>query len=312
METQMQVFVELPEGVRCAVALSYDLEMCAGYSPVMINHGRIMHPLRAYTLGLCDTAEEFGVQLHFFYVVNGLEDPDIQYLHEILQRGHVIDNHTYSHMLLNYPDANRLSWELSTANRALESRLGVRSTVLRGPGGLPTGLDRIPTNQEIILANGFSWVSSHMESTMGKYGNAHDIAAPARLQPYAYPSGLIEIPIQGWMDRIFFDFEYNRDPEAMEAWRITEGHGPVPDGWTCPWTDSDALENWIAYNLAALDHAYDNGLLWVPTWHPYSHYLHDPDNRVLPTLLSHARSKTEPVRICTLRDAAAMLHLGAA
>ena len=83
----MQIRVELPEGARCAVALSYDLEMCAGYSPVLINHGRIMQPLRDYTLRLCDTAEAFGVQLHFFYVVNGLEEPDIEYLREILRRG---------------------------------------------------------------------------------------------------------------------------------------------------------------------------------------------------------------------------------
>ena len=58
-----------------------------------------MQPLRDYTLRLCDTAE-FGVQLHFFYVVNGLEEPDIDYLREILRRGHVIDNHTYSHAAL--------------------------------------------------------------------------------------------------------------------------------------------------------------------------------------------------------------------
>ena len=206
----MQVRVELPEGARCAVTLSYDLEMCAGYSPVMINHGRIMRSLRDYTLRLCETAEDFGISLHFFYVVNGLEEPDIEYLHEILRRGHVIDNHTYSHMMLNYPDVAQLSWELTTANRELQSRLGVHSNVLRGPGGLPTGLDRLLANQETILASGFRWVSSHMETTMGKYGDAHDAAAPSRLQPYVYPSGLIEIPIQGWMDRMFFDFEIGR------------------------------------------------------------------------------------------------------
>ena len=120
------------------------------------------------------------------------------------------------------------------------------------------------------------------------------------------------MPIQGWMDRLFFDFERNRDNDAMEAWRINEGHQPVPDGWTCPWTDAAALDDWIAYNLAALDHAYENGLLWVPTWHPYTHYLHDPANRALPALLAHARSKPEPVAVCTVRDAAAMLHLEAA
>ena len=120
----MQVRVELPEGVRCAVALSYDLEMCAGYSPVLINHGRIMRPLRDYTLRLCTTAEAFGVQLHFFYVANGLEEPDIGYLREILRRGHLIDNHTYSHMLLSHPDPAQLGWELTTANREMEVQAG--------------------------------------------------------------------------------------------------------------------------------------------------------------------------------------------
>jgi hypothetical protein len=33
------VSVRLPAGVRCAIALSYDLEMCAGYQPDLVNHG---------------------------------------------------------------------------------------------------------------------------------------------------------------------------------------------------------------------------------------------------------------------------------
>ena len=62
----MIVRVELPPGTRCAVALSYDLEMCAGYSPVSINHGRIMPALRDYTLSLCETASAHDVELQFF------------------------------------------------------------------------------------------------------------------------------------------------------------------------------------------------------------------------------------------------------
>ena len=102
----MTIRVELPDGIRCAIALSYDLEMCAGYSPVLVNHGRIMPPLRDYTLDLCATAEEFGVQLQFFYVGNGLEDADIEYLHDIVRRGHAIDNHTYNHVLLTMADTD--------------------------------------------------------------------------------------------------------------------------------------------------------------------------------------------------------------
>ena len=305
----MTVQINLPDGVRCAVALSYDLEMCAGYSPVFINHGRIMPPVRDYTLDLCATAEEFGARLQFFYVGNGLEDQDIEYLREILRRGHTIDNHTYDHVALTMTDTDLLRQELDLTNRRLKERLGVESTVLRGPGGYPGGLNWLPANQAAVLDNGFRWVSGHMDSTMGNHGTAHDAAAASRLQAYRYPSGLIELPIQGWMDRMFFDFHRCHDSEAFDTWRQAEGHQPVPDGWTCPWTDSAALDDWIDYNLAALDHAYEHGLLWVPVWHPYTHYLHDPENRALPALLAHARSKPEPVLVCTVREAVDFLEV---
>ncbi|HJN39105.1 MAG TPA: polysaccharide deacetylase family protein [Chloroflexota bacterium] len=305
----MTVRVELPDGVRCAVALSYDLEMCAGYSPVLVNHGRIMPPLRNYTLGLCATAEEFGVRLQFFYVGNGLEDADIEYLHEILRRGHTIDNHTYNHISLTDADTDLVRQELALTSRRLEEQLGVTSTVLRGPGGYPGGLNLLPANQAAVLESGFRWVSGHTDSTMGHYGPEHDDAAAGRLQAYTYPNGLIELPIQGWMDRIFFDFHRCRDAEALETWRRTEGHQPVPAGWACPWTDPAALDDWIDYNLAALDHAYEHRLLWVPVWHPYTHYLHDPHNRALPALLAHARAKPDAVLICTVREAVKFLRV---
>ena len=307
----MTVRVSLPEGVRCAVALTYDLEMCAGYSPVSINHGRIMPALQDYTLRLCETAERYGVRLQFFYVANGLEAEDIEYLQEVVRRGHCIDSHTYSHMPLTVDSPAALDDELKLADRRLSERLDVTSTVLRGPGGETGGLDRLLQNQRVILDNGFRWVSCHFDVTMGKYGAAHDAAAPSRLGPYAYPTGLIEIPIQGWMDRLYFDFHRCEDRDALERWRRQSGHEPVPEGWVCPWTAPDALEDWIAINRAALDHAYEHGLLWVPTWHPCTHYLHDPENQALPDLLEHARAKPEPVLVCTLRDATQMLHVEA-
>ena len=51
------------------------------------------------------------------------------------------------------------------------------------------------------------------------------------------------------------------------------------------------------------------GLLWVPVWHPYTHYLHDPENRALPALLAQAQAKSEPVLICTVRDAVEFLQI---
>ena len=136
----MAVSVKLPEGVRCAIALSYDFEMCAGYQPDRINHGRIIPEAQAYTLNLCDVAEDYGVKLHFFYVGNGF-DRTFDCLKEILDRGHVLDNHTYSHLPLITDDVQRLDEELALTNQLFEERLGWKSTVLRGPGGYQNGLD---------------------------------------------------------------------------------------------------------------------------------------------------------------------------
>lgn len=304
----MSVRVELPDGARCAVALSYDLEMCAGYSPDGVNHGRIMKPAQDYAVRLCDSAERFEVQLQFFFVGNGFDVSDVEYLKNIVRRGHIIDNHTYSHLRLTTPDVEKLDAELALTNRLLAERLDSASEVLRGPGGEPEGLNGREANQRAILKNGFRWVTCHMDTTMGKDGLDHDAAAPSRLTPYAYPTGLIEIPIQGWMDRAYFDRFRCVDGEAYAEWRSEYGHKPVPEGWTCPWTDRAALDGWIDYNLAAFDFAYENGLLWVPTWHPYSHYLHDPENRALPALLEHARSKPRKVHLGTVRDAVKMLR----
>ena len=53
---------------------------------------------------------------------------------------------------------------------------------------------------------------------------------------------------------------------------------------------------------------YEHRLLWVPTWHPLTHYLHDRDNVVLDDFLTYCASKDEKVWVCTVRDAADMLE----
>ena len=228
--------------------------------------------------------------------------------HKKYGRKHVVDSHTYSHLRLGTSDFAKLDLELEQTNRLLRERLNCNSTVLRGPGGEPKGLHGLEDNQHVILKNGFRWVTCHMDITMGQFGPNYDAASPGRLGAYVYPTGLIELPIQGWMDRGYFDSFKCADQSAYDHWRKEHGHKPVLDGWECPWTAEDALDGWIAYNLAALDFAYDNRLLWVPTWHPYSHYLHDPQNRMLPTLLERARSKSEKVHIGTVRDGVNMLR----
>jgi peptidoglycan/xylan/chitin deacetylase (PgdA/CDA1 family) len=304
----------LPQGVRCAVALSYDLEMCAGYAPDGVNHGRLMPALQEYTLRLCEVAERYGVALHFFYVCNGLEGVDarsplVTFLRELVERGHVIDSHTYSHQGLAVVDAETLNQELAHANRLLWERLGVRSTVLRGPGGYPDGRRTLsPANRRVILDNGFRWVSGEYDPATYGLPREEWVSAPARNLPYRHADGLVEIPIQGWTDRMWFDMRPEADAALREEWRAAHGHRPVPEGWRAPWTVPHAMEDWIALNRDCLETAYQHGLMWVPCWHPYTQYLHDPDARILTALLEHAASKPERAWVCTLRDAAAMLE----
>jgi hypothetical protein len=304
------VVVEMPEGIRCAIALSYDLEMCAGYARDGINHGRIMQPVKDYVRRLMDVAEHYNTKLHFFYVCNGLEEKDVEYLKEILERGHVIDSHTYSHQGVAIISAEELDEELLRANRLLEERLGVNSVVLRGPYGYKDGRRNLPdTNREVIVRNGFRWISGECDDIVYQHGMDFWVRAPERDQPYAYSNDLVEIPIQGWTDRMWFDMRPEVNQGVIASWREIYGHQPVPQGWKAPWTIENALEGWIELNLLTLDYAYEHRLLWVPCWHPYTHYLHDPDCRTLEAFLKHAGSKQERVWVCTVRDGTEMIRI---
>jgi peptidoglycan/xylan/chitin deacetylase (PgdA/CDA1 family) len=309
MKTYPQaIHLELPEGVRCAVALSYDLEMCAGYSPDGVNHGRIMPAVQNYLFKLLDVAERYNTQLHFFYVCDGLEEENIDYLEEILRRGHVIDSHTYSHQGVAIVSPEKLDDELQRANRLLKDKLGVESTILRGPYGYKNGRESLSqANREIIVRHGFKWISGEFDDAVYDHDADFSARSASRNLPYAYSKDLIEIPFQGWSDRMWFDLRPEVDQSEIESWRAEYAHRPIPTPWSAPWPIENALDGWIESNRHTLDHAYEEGLLWVPVWHPYTHYLHDPQNRALEALLEHAASKSERVWVCTLRDAVQML-----
>ena len=311
LEEHFPVEVELPAGFRCAIALSYDTDMAGGYAPDGICHGRTMPALHEYMLKLCETAESYDAQLHFFQIGNGFEVPEvIGYLREILDRGHIIDSHTYTHLSLATPEVKALDEELALTNRLFEEHLDWKSIVLRGPGGYTHGLDGLEANQEVILKNGFKWVSGRYNNDLYAQGRQSAIEASSLERVYAYPNGLVELPVQGYTDRAWFDWDNCVDAEAYASWRRKHGHQPVAEDWRCPWTAPKALDEWIAYNLEAADFAYENRLLWIPVWHPYSHYLHDPDNRMLPALLEHCAGKSEKVWVCTVRDAVEMVRPG--
>ncbi len=303
-EDRTPMTVTLPEGRRCALAITYDTDMAGGYAPDGICHGRTMPAIKRQMLRLCDTAESFGVRLQFFQIGNGLEaTEDVGYLQEVLARGHDLDQHTWSHLHLLTDDLEALDYELRHTNELFAERLGHVSTVLRGPGGYPNGLRGRAANQQVILDNGFRWVSCEYNFRASFDDYIATVTGPAGNQPYAYDSGLVEIPIMSITDRNFFDAIMCEDAEVYREWRVTRGHDPVAEGWRkAPWTREDALDRWIEYNLAVAEEVYAQGLLWVICWHPHSHYIHDPENRMLPALLEWASVRPD-VFAGTLRDA---------
>lgn len=247
-------------------------------------------------------AEQFGVRLHFFKIANGLEgDCDYSVYREMLERGHDVDCHTYNHVNLAHTDPTRLDMDLQLANALLKAKLGVEPVVIRGPGGYRLGtLGR--ASRLVILANGFRYVSGQYNGA--DYGDRlHDAATDtAANPPYRFDDGLVELPMHGLTDRGYFDQVVCADAGAYERWRQQYGHQPVPADWQCPWTAPDALDRWIAYLKMCIDFCYEHRRLYILCAHPYSHYLHDPDNTVLGELLSHLSSKPEPVWTGTLRD----------
>jgi hypothetical protein len=164
-----------------------------------------------------------------------------------------------------------------------------------------------PANRLAILKNGFRWVTGEYDALAYGRPREETVRAAERNQPYVYPEGLVEIPIQGWTDRMWFDMRPEVDRAVLDAWRTAHGHQPVPAGWRAPWAIEGALEGWIALNREILDHAYARGLMWVPCWHPYTQYLHDPEARILEDLLEYAAGKPKRAWVCTVRDAAEML-----
>jgi peptidoglycan/xylan/chitin deacetylase (PgdA/CDA1 family) len=273
--------VALFSEARCVVALGYDCEMVGCYHADErgVTHGYLNDQVIQYMLTLAGIAEQADVRLQYFILGQTFEQP-VDYLRDLLVRGHDLDQHTYTHFPLITEDVARVCQELADTSAAFEQHLGQHPMGLRGPGGYPQGLEAFPAVQQEIMDQGIAFVST-VYATKNPI-NGFDLAADSNaymnlkhLQPYRYGSGLLEIPFMGYSDRNFLD--------NLER----------------------PLDAWIQHLRDCLDFAYDmGGMLYAPDLHPHTHLKHDPTCQVLPALLEHAGSKQEPVRFCTYREVA--------
>jgi peptidoglycan/xylan/chitin deacetylase (PgdA/CDA1 family) len=214
--------------------------------------GNLDDATKQYALQAARIVKQNGGLIHFFCVGRVLEQASVEWLSEIAAAGHPIGNHTYDHVNVKAMSPaetqfrfQRAPWlvdgmsarqiierNIRMTSDAMAARLGVASNGFRTPGGFSNGLEDRPDLQQMLLGLGFSWVSSkypsHLsgkpreEPTREVYDSIKQTQTQA--QPYAYPSGLIEIPMSPISDVTAFRSNFWKLDYFLKAIRIAVQH----------------------------------------------------------------------------------------
>jgi len=283
-------FSKVCRGVRCVVAIGYDVDM-PGDLEYLYNreigwtggcHGHLNEDVLDYIRMLVEVAEDYGVKLQFFIQGNTFEDPVEPWI-EIVNKGHAVDQHTYSHISLLDTPLDEIKLEIVKTKRLIEDRLKTENIGLRGPGGYLYGLKDRENVQRIILEAGIKFVSTqNVYFPPGEHPlftpatDKRSIEIIAHIQPYYYNTGLLEIPFCCYQDRQYFDIDMGGDPRR-----------PV--------------EEWVKYLKQAIDFVYNHGLLLSLTLHPSTSFKHDPEGKHIKEILSYCQQKPGTL-VCTYRD----------
>lgn len=218
-----------PQAARQAlIAITLDLEMSRNFPTWEQTHwdfekGNLNDETKKYSVEAARRVHKHGGRLHFFAVGRVFEQENVDWLKEIVKAGHPVGNHTYDHVNVTATKAdaiqfrfNRSPWliegktprdvigeNIRLATAAIKSRLGVEPAGFRTPGGFADGLADRKDVQQMLLDQGFKWVSGkYPRHKMSEPGKAPDagvfddiVKAQAAAQPFAYPTGLVEVPM---------------------------------------------------------------------------------------------------------------------
>lgn len=209
------------------IAITLDLEMSAHYprrgmTEWNYRKGDLDSATKKYAIEAGKMVKDYGGKLHYFCVGQTLEQPDIEWLKD-LAKEHPIGNHTYDHVNIKAIQAGQIQFRFRRApwliqgrsvrqvitenirltTAALKERAKIKAEGFRTPGGFRNGLSDRPDLQKLLLGHGFSWVSSKYPSfKSGSVGKPpteqifqNIVQAQKQAQPFAYKSGLIEIPM---------------------------------------------------------------------------------------------------------------------
>jgi peptidoglycan/xylan/chitin deacetylase (PgdA/CDA1 family) len=212
---------------KAQIAITLDLEMSRNF-PVWeemrwdYEKGNLNEETKRYTAEACRRVKGHGGVLHTFAVGRVCEQENVDWLKGIAAAGHPVGNHTYDHvnvtatkpediqfrfkaapwLIAGRPPAEVIRDNIRLCTTALKTRVGVEPAGFRTPGGFAAGLKDRPDIQQMLLDLGFTWVSSlyppHPVAEPKEPSEAllaGIVAAQQQAQPFAYPSGLVEVPM---------------------------------------------------------------------------------------------------------------------
>jgi peptidoglycan/xylan/chitin deacetylase (PgdA/CDA1 family) len=213
---------------KALIAITLDLEMSRNFptwdqTEWDYEKGNLNAETKRYAREACRRVKKHGGVLHCFAVGRVFEQPDVDWLKEIVAEGHPVGNHTYDHVYVKATKPEEIQFRFQRApwliegktpreviaenirltTAALKSRLGVAPAGFRTPGGFANGLEDRPDVRQLLLDLGFNWVSSkypaHPVGEPGKEPGREVfegiVNAQPAAQPFVYPGGLVEVPM---------------------------------------------------------------------------------------------------------------------
>ncbi len=238
---------------KALVAITLDLEMSAEYPKRGMTEwnyrkGDLDSDTKRYAVEAAKVAKDRGGLIHFFAVGSTMEQEDVGWLKDLAAAGYPVGNHTYDHvnLLAAKPEDlqfrfKRAPWlirgktvaqvieeNISATTAALKERCGITPSGFRTPGGFRDGLKGREDLQKLLLKQGFKWVSSlypahtcgRPKEVPGEAVYADIVKAQAAAQPFAYPTGLIEVPMSPVSDVTAFRTHYWKLDWFLKAVRL--------------------------------------------------------------------------------------------
>ncbi len=185
--------------------------------------GNLDDAAKRYSVEAARRVKARGGCIHYFVVGAVFEQENVDWLKELVAEGHPIGNHTYDHVYVRAQKPEELQFlfrrapwlihgktprqvieeSIRMTTMAMKHRLGIEPAGFRTPGGFSMALNDRPDVQQIMLDQGFDWISCRYPShPVGERGEKPTketldaiLKAQEESQPFVYPTGLIDVPM---------------------------------------------------------------------------------------------------------------------